>query len=126
MLISIDINDYRELEKYVRSTIKQDDEKWITCIKLFVISRYTFDDDDAIYFIKSIPDDIENFQKLIEFESSILRHPGSHILSHLIYYTDKRLKRQKLKEMAYNKIKNILPLADGWVAEFLDGKIGGQ
>lgn len=121
MLISIDINNYKELEKYIRSTLKENDEKWATCIKLFVISRYTFEDDDAIYFIKSIPDDKENFEKLITFESSVLRHPGSHILSHLIYYTDKELQKPSINEIANKKIRNILPLADGWVGEFLEG-----
>jgi hypothetical protein len=124
MLVSIDIKDYMNLEKYIRNIIKEDDEKWITCVKLFVISRYTFEDNDAINFIKSIPDDRKNFQKLIEFESSILRHPGSHILSHLIYYTDNKLKKPIIREIANTKIKNILPLSDGWVGDFLDSRIG--
>jgi hypothetical protein len=123
MLISIDINDYKNLEKYVRNTINENDEKWIRCIKLFVISRYTFEDIDAINFIKSIPDDKENFQKLIEFESSVLRHPGSHILSHLIYYA-KKIKRPAMSKVANKKIKRILPLSDGWVGDFLDSRIG--
>jgi hypothetical protein len=122
MLVSIDINDYHELEKYVRSTIKEKDEKWIRCIKLFVISRYTWEDVDAVYFIESIPEDAESFRKLIDFESSVLRHPCSHILSHLMDYADKRIKRPhaRIHEMAKKKIIKIEPLSDGWVGECLE------
>jgi hypothetical protein len=118
MLLSVDIYDNEELEKYIRSKIADSDEKWITCIKLYTISRYTLEEEDARRFIDSFPDDVENFWKLIDFECSVTRYPGSNILSHLIYYT--RNHRSSIHKMALQKAHTALKLADGWVADFID------
>jgi hypothetical protein len=119
MLLSVDIYDNEELEKYIRSKLDDADEKWVTCIKLYTISKYTLEEDDAKMFIDSFPADYENFWKLIDFECSVTRYPGSNILSHLIYYAGNE--KLSVHKMALQKATAAIKLADGWVADFLDG-----
>lgn len=118
MLISVDVNDYRYLEPYVRGSLKDNDEPWIKAVRLYTISKYTLDDDDAMRFIQSVPEDKENFWKLIEFESGVTRHPGSKILDHLLYYARLYQKRE-LCSAAVDKLDKIQPVADGWVGEYI-------
>ena len=126
MLLSVELYSTYNLEKFLRTSVDKNDIRWINCIKLYVISKFTFDDDDIKAFIESFPDDRENFWALIKFESSVTRHPHSKILSHLISYTKTDASiynNPELKNLALNKIHKIIPLADGWVSESIESQL---
>ncbi|MDR2574572.1 MAG: hypothetical protein LBC94_09595 [Desulfovibrio sp.] len=122
MLLSVDIFDYQELEKYLRNNVNENDEKWIKCIKLYTISKYTFDEYDSKLFIESFPDDKENFWKLINFECTVTRCPGSNIISHLINYV-KTKNAPDIQYSASYKLNKVLENADGWVGDFVESQL---
>ena len=118
MLLSTEAHDNRKLEAYVRSTLDERDPAWVTAIKLYTISQYTFSDEDAAHFIASIPQDKAGFDSLICFESSITRHPGSKILAYLLEIA-RNAAKPELQTLAVDKLDRIQPLADGWVGDFI-------
>lgn len=118
MLLSTPVNDYWRLEPFVRQSIKQSDPQWVKTIKAFTLYRYTFDSSDATLFIESLPDDQLNFNKLIEFEGSVIRQPGSQILNELKVLSKNR-HNKALQEQALLKLETLRLIADGWVAESL-------
>jgi hypothetical protein len=126
MLLSVELYSTHNLEKFLRMSIDKNDTKWINCIKLYVISKFTFDDDDVKAFIEAFPDDRKNFWTLINFESNVTRHPHSKMISHLISYAKidtSVYKNAELKNLAVSKVHKIIPLADGWVSESIESQL---
>ncbi len=116
MLISTDIYDNADLEKYVRSSLKAADPAWEAAIKWYVLSRYTLSDEDTKNFIAAIPQDKDNFSRLISFESSVTRHPGSKILTSLLGLA-RNSGNPELQSLAVDKLDRVRSVADGWVAD---------
>lgn len=119
MLISVDINNTEKLEWSVREGLREDDPSWVKAIKTYTLSCYTNFESDTAAFIRSIPEDKENFQKLIEFECTVTRCPTSKILNRLMSYAQ-RDTGQPLQKLAMEKLKAIRLVADGWVADSID------
>jgi hypothetical protein len=118
MLLSGDVHDSWRLEPYVRDSLSDKDEPWVRAVKAYVLSRYTLSDEDAAAFLDAMLLDLENFNKLIDFESSVMRSPGSGILGFLMDLARRR-NAPDMAEKAGSVIRKIYPLTDGWVADFL-------
>jgi hypothetical protein len=118
MLLSGDVHDSWRLEPYVRGSLSDKDEAWVRAVKAYTLSRYTLSDEDAAVFLNAMLLDQENFNKLIDFECSVMRHPGSGILGYLMDLS-RRANAPGLAEKAGSVIRKIYPLTDGWVADFL-------
>jgi hypothetical protein len=118
MLLSGDVYDSWRLEPYVRGSLSDKDEAWVRAVKAYTLSRYTLSVEDAAAFLDAMLLDQENFNQLIDFECSVMRHPGSGILGYLMDLS-RRTNAPELAEKAESVIRKIHPLTDGWVADFL-------
>lgn len=89
-------------------------------MKYYALARLTFNNNYNLKFIDALPEDKAEFDKLLDFEAKLFRHPPSKILDYLVELAQTgRGDNQELKDKAQAKIKKLSPLADGWVAEFL-------
>jgi hypothetical protein len=118
MLLSGDVYDSWRLDPYVRGSLNDKNEAWVHAVKTYTLSRYTLSDEDAVIFLNAMLLDQENFNKLIDFECSVMRHPGSRILGYLMDLS-RRTNAPDVAEKAKSVIQKIYPLTDGWVADFL-------
>lgn len=122
MLLSINMYNSKNLENFLKASIKDEDSPAEKCIKLYTLSKLTADYSDMKNFIESFPDNSENFWELINFECKVTRCPHSSMLRELIDFAnmDYEVINEKdieLQNIANKKLKQIIPLADGWVSE---------
>jgi hypothetical protein len=122
MLLCSELKYYSDIENYLRVLLSDRDERWIRCIKSFALSRYTYKIEDIKQFIEFFPDDKENFEKLLDFESNVIRLPYSPTISHLVDFAKYRHKNE-LQDIALTKINKIRKISDGWVGEFIHDRL---
>lgn len=119
MMLSVDLLERAEIIEYISRLPDDSDKKWTNAVKRYSLARLTLDNQDALRFIRSIPEDEAELQKMIEFESKLFRHPPSKILVFLVELAETGRGDSQIQDIAREKVKKVHSVADGWVADFL-------